>query len=143
MFCRPWGGRLSNGELNRHPPALVSTPLSLSPCGVAAADNDAVQPGAFSLMSYSNRASIGLRKTHSLPVQNAPASLASHASTPRSSSGRPSRPSGFASVNSFAYAGSCSINADMLWPGIACTMAGMSISLRKSANTTMIDIHED
>lgn len=36
-----------------------------------------------------------MNNTHSLPVQNVDASDASHATTPRSSSGRPSRPSGF------------------------------------------------
>lgn len=33
--------------------------------------------------------------THSLPVQNVDASLANHATTPRSSSGLPIRPIGF------------------------------------------------
>lgn len=37
----------------------------------------------------------GRKGTYSLPVQNVLASLASHATTPRSSSGRPRRPSGF------------------------------------------------
>ena len=41
-----------------------------------------------------------------LPVQNELASLASHASAPRSSSGRAMRPSGFAAVHLSAIAGS-------------------------------------
>ena len=73
------------------------------------------------------------KTTHSLPVQNEPASLASHASTPRSSSVRPIRPRGFIPVNSFAYAGSCSTKAAKLSPGIVDAQMSLhtQISLKK------------
>ena len=56
------------------------------------------------------------RNTHSLPVQKLDASDASHVTTPRSSSGRPSRPSGFISDHFSSRCGSLFRNAAVILP---------------------------
>src|SRR6266498_3256601 len=71
--------------------------------------------------------STGRNNTCSLPVQKLDASLANQVTTPRSSSGRPSRPSGF-SLDHFSNNSGClSRNSAVI---LSCSLS----NLRKTAN---------